>query len=74
MLRVSTDDFTGEPYQTFKEEIMLVLHRLFQNVKEEGTHTSSSYKGRIILIQNQRLSGKKLVTRTPKILGPKLLN
>ena len=59
------DGFTGEFYQTFREELMPIFLKLFQKIAEEGTLPNSFYKATITPIPKPKTTRKKKTTGQP---------
>ena len=56
------DSFTGEFYQTFRQELMSIILKLFLKIAEEGTLPNSFYKATITLIPKPKTAQKKKTT------------
>ena len=56
------DGFTGEFYQTFREELIPIILKLFQTIAEGGTLTNTFYEASVTLIPKPKMSQKKETT------------
>jgi hypothetical protein len=69
--------FSADFYQTFKEEIIPVLHKLFHKIEAEGTLPNSFYEATITLILKPQKDPTKIEnfrTISHMIIDTKILN
>jgi hypothetical protein len=57
--------FSAEFYQTFKEALIPVLHKLFHKIEAEGTLPNSSYEATITLISRPQKDPTKIENFRP---------
>ena len=63
------DGFTGEFYQTFREELTPILLKVCQNIAEGGTLPNSFYKANTRTIQKKKITGNILMNIDAKVLN-----
>ena len=76
------DSFTGEFYQTYKEEFIPICLKLFQKIEEEGKLPKTFYEATITLISKEdkntlskkKITGQHLMNTHAKILNKILAN
>jgi hypothetical protein len=59
------DGFSGEFYETFKEDLIPVLHKLFHKIDVEGTLPNSLYEATITLISKTQKGPTKIENFRP---------
>jgi hypothetical protein len=62
------DGFSAEFYQTFKEDLIPVLHELFHKIQAEGTLTNSFYEATITLMPKPQKDPTKIENFRPIFL------
>ena len=62
------DEFNGEFYQTFKEDIIPVSHKLIHKIEAEGTVPNSFYEATISLIPKPQKDPTKIENFRPFFL------